>query len=80
NQVSFLVPTQKLQNLIANYQLRGRAVSGINEYIGRQLQADQQQKKIRKMARRRLWISILIRALDTVILRKGTTTAAIERP
>ena len=44
NQVSFLVPTQKLQNLIANYQLRGRAVSGINEYIGRQLQADQQQK------------------------------------
>ena len=34
NQVSFLVPTQKLQNLIANYQLRGRAVSGINEYIG----------------------------------------------
>ena len=44
NQISFLVPVAKLQQLVADYQARGSAVTAVTDYIGSQLQADQQQK------------------------------------
>ena len=44
NQISFLVPVAKLQQLVADYRARGSAVTAVTDYIGSQLQADQQQK------------------------------------
>ena len=50
NQVSFLVPAGRLQQLAADYRTRGRAVDDISQHIGRQLMADQQQKISRLLA------------------------------
>ena len=44
NQISFLVPVGNLKKLVADYQARGSAVISVADYIGSQLQADQQQK------------------------------------
>ncbi|MGB1403169.1 MAG: trypsin-like peptidase domain-containing protein [Porticoccaceae bacterium] len=50
NQISFLVPVGKLQKLVADYQSRGSAVTEVADYIGNQLQADQQQKMTQLLA------------------------------
>ena len=50
NQVSFLVPSGRLQQLEAGYRTRGRAIDDISQHIGSQLMADQQQKISRLLA------------------------------
>ena len=50
NQVSFLVPSGRLQQLEADYRTRGRAIDDISQHIGSQLMADQQQKISRLLA------------------------------
>ena len=50
NQVSFLVPSGRLQQLAADYRTRGRAIDDISQHIGSQLIADQQQKFSRLLA------------------------------
>ena len=50
NQISFLVPTARLQQLVVDYQQRGSAVTEVADYIGSQLQADQQQKMTQLLA------------------------------
>ena len=50
NQISFLVPTARLQQLVVDYQERGSAVTEVADYIGSQLQADQQQKMTQLLA------------------------------
>lgn len=50
NQVSFLVPAERLQQLVSSYRNRGSAVDDISQHIGGQLMADQEQKISRLLA------------------------------
>lgn len=44
NQISFLVPVRRLQALVSDYRARGAAIENMQQRIGEQLMADQQQK------------------------------------
>ena len=68
NQVSFLVPVSRLHALVTGYQARGAAIANMQQHIGEQLLADQQEKFSRLLARD--WQSISLgesKVLDELV-------------